>query len=730
MLGMRCRPSVIARRRRAWASLVTACLLAVSLSPSAAGAGQGTTRIEVLSGRPDLVSGGVALVAVDLPAGANPAGVHMSVSGRDVTSEFAVRPNGRYEGLVTGLPDGPSVLVARLADGSGARLTVTSHPIGGPLLSGPQVEPWVCEAGATDARCDMPQSYVFMYMPVGGNGTPSAPSGLPVSASPFQPYDPTRPPPSALIASTTTDQGVTVPYVIRVETGYQDRDQYEIAVLFDPNAAWAPWSPQKQWNHKVVITHGASCGADHTTGTAPSVTDGVALGRGFAVMSTALDNAGHDCNVVTEAESLIMAKEHLIDSYGTIRYTIGTGCSGGSLVQQQVANAYPGVYQGILPQCSFPDAWSTGQQLADYELDRRYLEDPGLWGTGVAWTPLQIAAVEGHPNHANAVELSTLYFDALGDPSYACNGVSAAERYNARTNPHGVRCDLQDYMVNVLGRRPVDGFAGRPLDNVGVQYGLDALFSRQISPAQFVDLNAKIGGFDIDANWQPARVAADQPALANAYRSGGINEANNSRDVAIIDLRGPDPGAFHDVYRAFAVRARLDRENGTHANQVIWEGAAPLIGDINYTTTALLAMDRWLSAVERDHRDQSQARKIIDDKPGDVHDQCSDGAGQVVPGQVCQAVVQAYSTPRMVAGESIATDVNKCQLEPLTRSDYRGVHFTDGQWALLQRAFPTGVCDWSEPGVSQAPTVPWLTYQGGSGGQPLGPPPASVAVGR
>jgi hypothetical protein len=69
-------------------------------------------------------------------------------------------------------------------------------------------------------------------------------------------------------------------------------------------------------------------------------------------------------------------------------------------------------------------------------------------------------------------------------------------------------------------------------------------------------------------------VTADQPALANAYRSGAINEASNSRDVAIIDLRGPDPGAFHDVYRAFAVRARLDRQNGTHANQVIWEGAA------------------------------------------------------------------------------------------------------------------------------------------------------------
>ena len=106
-------------------------------------------------------------------------------------------------------------------------------------------------------------------------------------------------------------------------------------------------------------------------------------------MSTALDNAGHNCNLVTQAESLVMAKERVVEQYGPIRYTIGTGCSGGSLTQQQVANAYPGIYQGILPQCSFPDAWSTGQQLVDYHLIRLYLENPARWAPGVLWTPLR-----------------------------------------------------------------------------------------------------------------------------------------------------------------------------------------------------------------------------------------------------------------------------------------------------------------------------------------------------
>ena len=75
-----------------------------------------------------------------------------------------------------------------------------------------------------------------------------------------------------------------------------------------------------------------------------------------------------------------MTKEHLIESYGTLRYTIGTGCSGGSLAQQWIANAYPGVYQGILPTCSFPDAWSTATQFLDYHLLLPYFHDPSKWG--------------------------------------------------------------------------------------------------------------------------------------------------------------------------------------------------------------------------------------------------------------------------------------------------------------------------------------------------------------
>jgi hypothetical protein len=53
------------------------------------------------------------------------------------------------------------------------------------------------------------------------------------------------------------------------------------------------------------------------------------------------------------------------------------------------------------------------------------------------------------------------------------------------------------------------------------------------------------------------------------------------------------------------------------------------------------------------------------------------------------------------------------------------VQFTEDEWGQLLKAFPSGVCDWSRPGVQQQPSVPWITYSDGPGGRPLGPAPTS-----
>ncbi|MEA2496341.1 MAG: hypothetical protein QOJ29_4252, partial [Thermoleophilaceae bacterium] len=541
--------------------------------------------------------------------------------------------------------------------------------------------------------------------------------------------------------------------------GYQDRDQYKVATLFDPGQPWSTFAPQKQFNHKLLITHGASCDSDYEVGSAPSVTSynpadllglpfGLpvdliadsaiyALGHGYVLMSTALDNNGHNCDVVSQAESLVMAKEHVIESYGTLRYTIGTGCSGGSLAQQWIANAYPGIYDGILPTCSFPDTWSSATQVMDYHLLRLYFEDPSKWGA--PWLPTQWGAVEGNLLPVDAIVSDIGFFSAIV-PTHACGGITDQQRYNAQSNPGGVRCSISDRSINVFGPREPSvwsavekklghGFAGVPVDNVGVQYGLSALNSLQITPDQFIDLNMKIGGLDIDINPIAARIAADRPALANAYRSGMINETNNLDQTAVIDCRGPDPGAAHDSYRAFAIRARLDREHGGHGNQLIWEGPAPIVGDTQCGQTSLIAMDRWLAAVQKDSSGTPLARKIVEDRPADLKDACFDGLGhKLLPGLCVPGVVPVYGTPRTVAGDGLTTDANKCALKPLNRDDYV-LPFTDAQWAQLEKTFPAGVCDFTKPGVDQQPTIPWMTYQDARGNLVTGGQAMSVAPG-
>ena len=671
--------------------------------------------IEVLSNRADLISGGNALVAVDL-YGTDPSAVRLTLNGTDVTSEFAVRENGRFEGLLRGLTDGGNVLAITLPDGSGAQLTITNHPIGGPVFSGPQIQPWTCAEGATDAQCNREPTFRYMYKSTGRSG--------------FQSYDPEDPPSD--VAMTTTDEGETVPYIVRVETGVLNRDEYRVAVLFQPGQDWQPWAPQSQWNNKLVITHGASCDTSYEQGSAPDVMNDTALGRGFAVMSHALDNAGHNCNIVTQGEALIMTKEHVIETLGEIRYTIGTGCSGGSLVQQQLANAYPGLYQGILPQCSYPDAWSSAMQYIDYDLMLQYFKDPAGWGTGVAWEPASIGHVIGHPNPANPVSFTTVIPNS-GKPNRPCPGLDQSQVWHPTDNPDGVRCTLYDYMKNVFGLQgePHPTWANSPWDNTGVQYGLEPLLAGKITPDQFVDLNAKIGGLNAEGVYVGSRNDGDPFAVAAAYRSGAITQANNLDQVAIIDLRGPDPGAFHDVYRTYALRARLEREHGTAANQALWRGFVPLLGDTNYVSQGIIAIDGWLAAVEADSRDIPLAQKVIENR--NVPDRCTNGAGRELPALACDVVVQSYATPRIAAGMPFTDDVMKCQLKPLRRSDYYPIIFNDAQWATLEATFPTGVCDYSKPGQYQQDTIAWQTYQEADGsviygGEPLAPQPVSTPI--
>lgn len=108
-------------------------------------------------------------------------------------------------------------------------------------------------------------------------------------------------------------RGATLTITNHPQGGVLARDEYRIAVLYEPGKPFTPWQPQPGFNRKLVITHGASCDTSYEAGTAPDVLLEDVLGAGYVVMSHALDNAGHNCNLVTQAESLVMTKEKVVE---------------------------------------------------------------------------------------------------------------------------------------------------------------------------------------------------------------------------------------------------------------------------------------------------------------------------------------------------------------------------------------------------------------------------------
>lgn len=733
--------------------LVLAALCAAALLPGPVAATSQGPQLRVLSNRADLISGGDALVEVVLSPHADPAKVRIDVDGRDVTSRFAPRPNGRFLGLITGLQDGDNLLTAR-ASGGTDRIVITNHPIGGPVFSGTQLQPWICETEPTglgparDAQCNAPAKTEFFY-----RSTDPAKTG-------FQRYDPEHPPSD--VATTRTDQGATVPYVIRRETGTMNRGIYQIAVLYDPAQPFTPWASQPGWNRKLHYILGADAKPQRRQGAPKSVLGephpvGVvnsnnvaelALSRGWAVATNSQNIHGLNTNFVTSAEAMMMLKEHLIEQLGELRYTMGYGCSGGAVQQHLIADAYPGLLDGLLPSCSFPDLYLTSTEVVDCSLLLRYYNttSPQLWTVEA-----QRAAVDGTadvgPCHSwiNGFGFDSHWFDPRTSCVWRSVFVQPYEVvleqppwvYEPTRNPEGARCTLQDHQVAIFGRRPPQawgdverkigrGFANRPYDNVGVQYGLRALESGLITPEQFIDLNEKIGGYDIDKNWRPQRSAADPDAVAIAYRTGAVTFGRQLAKTPIIDLRAADNSEVHTDFHSYAMRARLEQANGHHDNQVIWTSAgAGFVPDEQSMTEAFLVMDSWLAAIDADTSTDPREVKVGRHRPAQAVDACWISGRKVTDRATCRAAFPYFGNPRIAAGGPLANHVLQCQLTPLERGDY-DVAFTEAQWVRLLKAFPAGVCDYAKPGVDQRPSTPWLTFADGPGGRPLGPAPGAA----
>jgi len=427
----------------------------------------------------------------------------------------------------------------------------------------------------------------------------------------------------------------------------------------------------------------------------------------------------------------MMLKEHIVDNYGTIRFTFGNGASGGSIGQNMVANSYPGLLQGITESSTFTDTYSTLSEVLDCHVLMHY------FSTAAPWNAAAMAAVDGHGTSPATCEGWDQQLAKVENPKDG-NGLPADQAYNPQTNPAGPRGRVEDFEQNVWGFRSPDqwtapekaighGFARGSYDNVGVQYGLVALQDGLITADQFVDLNEKVGGIDVDMNPTPQRSVRDPGAGAIEYAGGRVNDGRNLGDVAMIDFRNTgnvDGYTIHTMYHSFSMKERIRATNGNADNHVVWRGG--------WKRQAFVVMDDWLTATETDTGSGTLAEKLARNRPPEAHDGCYVDQEPVSDDKAtCDALWPYYGNPRIAAGGPLTDDVMKCQLKPLDRNDpaYGGVTFTDAQWQRLQQTFQAGVCDWSKPDVDWRPSVPWMTYADGPGtGHAMPPPPVSQPI--
>lgn len=722
-----------------WAKVLAAGLaafLALACAPVAIAA---VNTIVTLSSRPDRISGGDVLVQVTQD---DDAATPVTLNGADVTGAFVTGPGHTRTGLVAGLRLGANWIAA-----GGVRLKLTNYPMSGPITSGPHETPFVCttdkfpilgslgkppEGSAplvlgppTDTDCSAPTKITWLYLPKGGTAL------VPLADPKTLPAD---------VATTTTTTGQTVNFIVRLETAVIDRGIFQDAVLADPSDPPPNWqTPPKGWNRRLIAIQGAGCpGGWYHQGMVggsfarPGVMDAsllsvARLGEGYAIYGNTLQNASQSCNAVLAGEAAMMGKEHVIKSFGVPVYTVSVGCSGGSYGSAQLADALPGLYDGILIACTFPDPLAIANSGADAHLLEHYFN---VTAKGAFSDEAQLA-VSGYKsakafldaaNQAERIDPVPGRDDLPGYKSAVWNDVVPTDvRYDPKTNPKGARPTLYDHARNIYGADPATGFARRTYDNVGVQYGLAALNAGQITADQFLDLNERIGGFDADLNYVAARAVGDAGAIYRAYQSGLELGGNGGlAQIPVFDITGVynDDGGYHYQWFHFALRERM-QENAEHGigNHVMWRGN-PVPFD-----KAWAAFVGWIDLIARHEAalapEDNQAVAILGARVNvPLQEGCWTSPDSFVaepqtfsrePTTTCSKAFPAYGFPRLIAGGPLAADVLKCQLKPVDPRDYK-TPLTPAQLARLKRVFSGGVCDWTKPGVGQTPVVPWASF--------------------
>jgi hypothetical protein len=768
------------------AGLVLASAVAVPASASARGTGDRDIRVDVLSSAPERVTGGDAMIRVRVGDRIRLSDVHVRRNGVDVTSSLTPdTAAGQLVGVVTGLVLGRNTIVAYDLAGHVGALSLRNHPISGPVFSGPQQYPFLCrteQAGLGQPIVDNQDAQGLRVFALNPDGTKSttvvgwsrdcaAPTVVDylyrASNNQFRPLPADGSRPADLVTTTTLD-GQVVDYVVRRERGTIDRFLYSIAMLAPLSEAAAGTGlsdpDDSAWNRRTIFWFDGGVAIGHDQGRIPSNAlyhNGLSLG--YAVITSSGNRTNTHYNLILGGENALMVKERFIEGHGVPRYTVGIGGSGGA-IQQYVygQNHGTGVIDAGIAQYSYSDMVTQTIHISDCELLEYYMDvtdganpkwqnwDNRTWLIGLNASP-----TVANPYRGGAPGSTECVAGWRGLTPLANNPLWPGTQLDplwAQMDPPGVAQIVQwthwADLVNIYGVG-ADGYARSTFDNVGVQYGLKALVDGHITPAEFLDLNANVGGwlppaqmvqegcpftpaacadpaqFDPwsarnmqrspDGGVTPAaRTRGSREAIAAAYRSGLV--FHGDIDIPVIDWRHylEDRLDMHNSHQSFATRQRMRDWDGRAGNQVIWFTDARPAPVFDQTPEALGVIDQWMANIAANPR-----RGAAGNRPALATDRCFTTAGVEIaagpgvwdgilddrPDGACTQQFPLYGTSRTVAGGPIEGSIYACTRQSVEQAIARGLY---GSWSpdvtqltRLKEIFPNGVCDYSRPDAAR-----------------------------
>ena len=321
--------------RKLLVALFAAATMALAAAPAAHAA---DVKIEVLSSKPNQVSGGDALISVTAKQHSAPHALRVWRNGLEVTNAFSEQ-DGALVGLVDRLRPRKNEITVTGATKTNvlARRKLTNYPNIGPIFSGPHQEFFVCntiQAGLGEPLVDNQDGKGFRVQNPDGS---TAGWSLNCSANTrvdylyrttggsFQPLpsDGTRP---SNMAQTTLLDGRTVDYVVRRERGTIDRFIYSFAML-------APFGEQpgadpdtSLWNKRLIFTFDGGVQIGHRQGTpGGSALYDTGLSKGYGIIHSSGTRTSTHYNLQLGGEAALMTKEEFIERYGVPLYTVGRG---------------------------------------------------------------------------------------------------------------------------------------------------------------------------------------------------------------------------------------------------------------------------------------------------------------------------------------------------------------------------------------------------------------------